>query len=134
MFSQTWKKYLPVITILIKRSATAEQTMSLNNTDFERAAGGRKIKFSFTQLQLNKGRINNEVKHSPFAKELAMLLQEEDSTKPLIAGLHLEFSLNNHFQLTIKNTAAVIEQPVKNEPENIKDTTAAEVIAQETAE
>ena len=109
MFSQTWKKYLPVIIILIKRAASAEQVMSMNNTDFERAAGGRKIKFSFSHLQLNKGRVNTEVKHTPFARELATVLQEDDITKMLIADQYLEFSLNNNFQLTIRNTAPVQE-------------------------
>jgi hypothetical protein len=134
MFSQTWKKYLPVITILIKRSAVADQTMSLNHTDFERAAGGRKIKFSFTQLQLNKGRINTEVKHSPFAKELALILQEDDNAKMLIAGQQLEFSLNNHFQLTIKNTSPIAEITTQIAEEETADTLTDGEIAEKTAE
>jgi hypothetical protein len=134
MFSQTWKKYLPVITILIKRSAVADQTMSLNHTDFERAAGGRKIKFSFTQLQLNKGKINTEVKHSPFAKELAMILQEDDTTKMLMTAQHLEFSLNNHFQLTIKNNSPVAEMTTQIAEEETEVTLAGGAIAEETAE
>jgi hypothetical protein len=115
MFTQTWKKYLPVIAILLKRSAIAEQTLGLNHTDFERAAGGRKIKFNFSQLQLNKGRINTEVKHSPVAKELAVTLQEDDHIHDLLAGQFLEFSLNNDFLLTIKNLTPVpetISEPV----------------------
>lgn len=127
MFSQTWKKYLPVITILIKRSATAEQTLSLNNTDFERAAGGRKIKFNFTHLQLNKGRINTEVKHSPVAKELSVILQEDDTIKSLIADQYLEFSLNSSLQLLIKNNTPLPE--IISEPTNEN---SAEIIAEET--
>ena len=132
MFSQTWKKYLPVITILIKRAASAEQVMMLNNTDFERAAGGRKIKFSFSHLQLNKGRVNTEVKHTPFARELATVLQEDDTTKVLIAGQFLEFSLNNNFQLTIRNTAQVEEATTPEEAAAVNDST--NMIAEETAE
>ncbi len=109
MFSQIWKKYLPVIALLIKRSATAVQTVTLNHTDFERAAGGRKIKYSFTHLQLNKGRINTEVKHSPFAKEFSVVMQEDENIQRLLAAVSLEFSLNNQFLLTIRNTAPVTE-------------------------
>jgi hypothetical protein len=115
MFSQTWKKYLPVIIILIKRSATSEQKVSLNTTDFERAAGGRKIKFSFSGLQLNKGRVNNDVKNSPFAKEFAAVLQEDDVTKRLIADQYLEFSLNNQLEITIKNIGSVSVEPLEND-------------------
>ncbi len=104
MFTQTWKKYLPVITILLKRSATtSEETLGMNYTDFERATGGRKIKFSFSQLQLNKGRMNSEIKQNPLAKEFADLLREDETTRKLIAGQYLEFSLNNDLKLTIKN-------------------------------
>ena len=110
MFSQIWKKYLPLIAILIKRSATAVQTVTLNQTDFERAAGGRKIKYSFTHLQLNKGRINTEVKHSPFAKEFSVVMQEDENIQRLLAAASLEFSLNNQFLLTVRNTAPMAEE------------------------
>ncbi len=110
MFSQTWKKYLPVITLFLKRVNTnPEQTLSLNNTDFERAAGGRKVKNSFSHLLLNKGRINNEAKQSTVAKELAYMLKEEETTKYIIENLFLEFSMNNDYKLTIKNTAPITE-------------------------
>ncbi len=119
MFSQIWKKYLPLIAILIKRSATAVQTVTLNQTDFERAAGGRKIKYSFTHLQLNKGRINTEVKHSPFAKEFSVVMQEDENIQRLLAAASLEFSLNNQFLLTVRNTAPVAEEV--NETEQGED-------------
>ena len=95
--------------ILLKKSMTGTQILSMNNTDFERAAGGRKIKYSFTQLQLNKGRINTEVKHTPMARELAVMLQEDDIVKKLIADQHIEFSMTNDFKLTIKNNTPAPE-------------------------
>jgi hypothetical protein len=124
MFTQTWKRYLPVIAILIKRSGGAEQVLSMNNTDFERAAGGRKIKFSFSHLQLNKGRINSAVKQAPLAKELAEVLQEDEIMKRLIAGLNLEFSMNNSFQLTIKNNTPLPEPVSENETDEMSDANA----------
>ena len=126
MFSQTWKKYLPVIAILIKRSSNGDQTMKLNNTDFERAAAGRKIKFSFTQLQLNKGKINTQIKQAAVGKELAQVLQEDDIVKKLLATQLLEFSLSNDFTFTIKNTTAI---------EALKEAEAeAELLEKEIAE
>jgi hypothetical protein len=107
MFSQVWKKYLPVIIILLKRSANGDQVLDMNHTDFTRAAGGRKVKFSFSVLQINKGRINTLVKHSPFAKEFAVVLQEDEITRKLIKEMNLEFSMNNSSQLTIRNLATV---------------------------
>ncbi len=122
MFSQTWKKYLPVITILLKRSANETQYLSMNNTDFDRAAGGRKIKFSFTQLQVNNGKINTQVKLSPLARELGDILLENEVTRKIIANQQLEFSLNNDCQLCIVNHST---------EENAEGVNAEEVNAEE---
>lgn len=109
MFTQTWKKYLPVILLLMKRSTQGEQILSLNHTDFQRAAGGKKIKFTFYDLHLTNGRINYQVKHPAVAKDLTLLLQENDRARMLIRDQTFEFSLNSIFQLSIKNTTPVEE-------------------------
>jgi hypothetical protein len=124
MFTQTWKKYLPVIAILLKRSAGGDQTLSMNNTDFERAAGGRKIKFSFTHLQINNGRINTQTKHAAVAKELGAVLQEDDTIKKILVGQHFEFALTNDLTLSIKNNTPAPEETVNAEQE-VLDVTAA---------
>ena len=109
MFNQTWKKYLPVITILLKRSVIAEQSLKLDPADFERAAGGRKMKFSFTDLQLNNGRSHTTSKHTPMAKELALILQGDAAISQLLLKQDFEFSMTNDFRLLIKNNTAVNE-------------------------
>lgn len=109
MFIQTWKKYLPVIMLLMKRSVNSEQVLDMNHTDFERAAGGKKVKFTFYDLQLTNGRINYQVKHSALAKDLSQLLQENDQARLLIRNQTFEFSMNSGFQLTIKNKTPVSE-------------------------
>ena len=111
MFSQVWKKYLPVIMILLKRSVNGDQSLSMNPSDFQRAAGGRKIKYSFTNLQLINGRINNMVKHQPLAREFAEVMQEDETVRKFLQKKHFEFSMNNGFQLSIKNNTAP-EEPV----------------------
>ncbi len=115
MFTQTWRKYLPVIAILIKKTGTANQTLSMNHTDFERAAGGRKLKYSFTQLHLNKGKLSTEIKISPIAAELAVLLKEDLIMQKIVANYDLIFSLNNDFVLTIKNQNMVVEPEITDE-------------------
>jgi hypothetical protein len=106
MFTQTWKKYLPVIVILLKRAANGDQTLSMNHTDFERAAGGKKVKYHFSDLQINKGKVSSLVKHNAAAKDLATLLTEEDASAPLIRAGHYEFSMSSGFILQIRNHAA----------------------------
>src|SRR5690349_14997445 len=115
MFTQTWKKYLPVIIILMKRSVSGEQTLNMNNTDFERAAGGRKIKYSFNNMHLNDARIDNTFKHTPLAKEFAQLLQENELTRPLLKKQDFEFSMNSEFQLIIRNHTTTAEDTTADE-------------------
>ena len=103
MFTQTWNKYLPIIKILMKRSSTGTQTLDMNRTDFERAAGGRKVKFTFS-VTLHKGRIQNITSPPPLAKELSTILQEDEMTRKLIRQQDYDFSLNSGFQLTKKTT------------------------------
>ncbi len=114
MFSQTWKKYLPVINILLKRSVNGEQILNMNHSDFERAAGGRKVNFSFGGLQLNNGKIDNTVKHTPFAKEFAVALQEDEQARKLILNQQFYFSMNKVTQLTIKNITSFAEVDADN--------------------
>jgi hypothetical protein len=107
MFNQTWKKYLPVISILIKRSANGEQSLTMNHTDFERASGGRKMKWSFPVLQLNNGRIlNNGTKYPAIVTEMISELQMDEQISKLLHKKEFEFSMSNDFKLLIKNISA----------------------------
>lgn len=113
MFSQAWNKYLPIIKILMKRSVSgSSQTLDMNKTDFERAAGGRKAKFTFN-VTLHKGRIQNAASPPPVVKELATILQEDQMTRLLVRQYDYDFSMNAAFQLTIKNVADTTAEPAE---------------------
>jgi hypothetical protein len=111
MFSQTWKKYLPLITLFLKRSAGGPQKVQLNQLDFERALGGRKLKLSIPQMEINKGRINNLIKNSVLAKDLADTLIDNDVTKTYLRTRNIAFALTGAFELQITDQTpeAVIE-------------------------
>jgi hypothetical protein len=109
MFVQTWRKYLPVIILLMKRSGKGEQVLDMNHTDFERAAGGKKIKMTFSDLQLDNGRLNFHAKHAALAKDLSLLLQENEQSRMLIRDKLFQFSMNSSFQLIIRNNTPIKE-------------------------
>ena len=106
MFTQVWNKYLPIIRILMKRSSSSPQTLDMNQTDFQRAAGGRKVKFTFT-VSLHKGRIQNVTNPPPLAKDLATILQEDDVTRQMVRQHDFDFSMNSGFKLQIKNNTQI---------------------------
>ncbi len=101
MFAQTWKKYLPVLKILLKRSVAEEQTLTMNASDFQRAAGGRKAKFSFS-IAINKGRLQVKDTTPAIAKEFVAILQQDPVINKFISQCDMEFSLSTSFQLSIK--------------------------------
>ena len=101
MYTYTWKKYLPVIKLWLKRSATAEQTVSLNRTDFETTTKLRKPACSFS-VEIVRTRFNTINKSIP-AKDLLGILQEDETTLQLLRRHHYAISLNSDFLLSIKD-------------------------------
>jgi hypothetical protein len=101
MYSYTWKKYLPVIRILLKRAADTEQTVTLNRTDFERTTKLRKPACSFA-VEIVKGRLS-AINQSVPAKDLLGILHEDEVAKSLLRQHHYTISLNSDFLLSIKN-------------------------------
>lgn len=107
MFLQTWKKYLPVIVFLMKRSTRGEQTLDMNLTDFERAAGGRKVKLNFSTITLDNGRTDNHAKHPVLVTDLIQVLQESKPAELLMQYQQFNFSMNVNCQLMITNTTPI---------------------------
>jgi hypothetical protein len=104
MYTHVWNKYLPIIKILLKRSATGDQTLDMNRIDFERAASGRKGGYKFN-IEFSHGRVDNMIKSSPIACDLAAVLLRDDSIKDLFRKNDYQVSLNTKFQLAIKHTS-----------------------------
>jgi hypothetical protein len=112
MYTYTWKKYLPVIRLLLKRSADAEQVLNLNRTDFERTTKLRKPSCSFS-MDLVKGKLRLLNPPVP-AKDLLEILLQDKAAETLLRKEHYTISLNSDFQLTIKNLTPPAEAGTKD--------------------
>ena len=124
MFSLIWKKYLPVIIILLKKVKDAEQMLPMNVSDFERASGGKKVKFSFPKLEINNGKLNTQIKTTEIAKDLAQVLISHSKAFESLTELKLNFSLTNDCVLTIKNLEEVVEEATAEQetlPETVEE-------------
>lgn len=133
MFSLIWKKYLPVIIILLKKVKQEEQSLPMNVSDFERASGGKKVKFSFNSLEINNGKLNTQIKCPEIAKDLAQVLLQTPKSIELLADLKLNFSLTNDCVLTFK-TLEVEEEVEEEVNETEEETTAEEVAEKQTVD
>ncbi len=73
MYVHVWNKYLPIIKILMKKSAGGDQTLNLNRIDFERAGTGRKAGYKFT-INFVQGKVSNIISGIPLAADLALCI------------------------------------------------------------
>lgn len=103
MYTSTWKKYLPVIKLLLKRSASGEQMLKLNRTDFEKSNRTRKPACSFS-IELTKGKLNTLTQSVP-AKDLLEIIGQDDVAKTLLRQQNYAISLDSDLVLKIRNTS-----------------------------
>jgi hypothetical protein len=103
MYTHIWLKYLPIVRILMKKSAASEQILNLNRPDFEKAGVARKAGYKFN-IEYTNGKVSNVISTSQLALDLAAVMLEDAGIKPLLAANNYQISLNTKFQLTIKNT------------------------------
>lgn len=102
MYNHIWKKYLPIIRILMKKSISEEQVLALNKIDFERAGTGRKAGYKF-KIDFVEGKVGNVISGSALAMHLAETILEDESAKQIIVENNFEVALNTKFQLIITN-------------------------------
>ncbi|HEY5369020.1 MAG TPA: hypothetical protein VIJ75_08515 [Hanamia sp.] len=102
MYSHIWKKYLPIIRILLKKSIIEDQALDLNRIDFERAGTGRKAGYKF-KIEFTDGKVGNVISGSVLAMHLAQVLLEDDNARQILSENNFELSLNTKFQLAIKH-------------------------------
>jgi hypothetical protein len=102
MYNHIWKKYLPIIKILMKKSNAEDQVLALNRVDFERAGTGRKAGYKFV-INFTDGKVGNVISGSPLAMHLAQVILEDEGAKQILNENNYDVSLNTKFQLTIKH-------------------------------
>jgi len=102
MYNHIWKKYLPIIRILMKKSISEEQVLALNKIDFERAGTGRKAGYKF-KIELTGGKVGNVISGSTLAMHLAEIILEDQGAREILEDNNFEVALNTKFQLIITN-------------------------------
>jgi hypothetical protein len=109
MYTYTWKKYLPVIRLLLKRSADTSQVITLNRTDFEKTTKLRKPVVSFS-IEIAKAKLR-ATNPPPAARDLHAILLEDVPARTLLEQNNYLVSFSSDFELTIQRQ----EVPVPTE-------------------
>ncbi len=109
-YLQTWKKYLPVIRLHLKRSLNEDQSFKLNITDFESAGDRGKSGYTFN-LQMENGKPINNISGSAVARDLYEALKADEATKAILQGKSVKISVGKSFILNIKTTHIATYKP-----------------------
>ncbi|GAA4340149.1 hypothetical protein GCM10023149_51330 [Mucilaginibacter gynuensis] len=99
----TWKRYLPVIRLHLKKSLVEDQSFKLNITDFESAGDRGKSGYTFS-LAMDNGKVTNNISGSAVARDLFEALKSDDAIKALLENRSVKISVGKTFLLTIKTT------------------------------
>jgi hypothetical protein len=97
----TWKRYLPVIRLHIKKSLVEDQQFKLNIQDFESAGDRGKSGYTFN-IQMENGRVVNNIAGSAVARDLFEALKSDDAIKAMLQDKSVKISVGKSFMLTIK--------------------------------
>ncbi|MBW4890017.1 hypothetical protein KXQ82_09830 [Mucilaginibacter sp. HMF5004] len=99
----TWKKYIPVIRLHLKRSLTEDQSFKLNITDFESAGDRGKSGYSFN-IAIENGKVTNNIGGSAVARDLYEALKADEAIKAILQDKAVKISVGKTFVLSIKTT------------------------------
>ncbi|HEY8929766.1 MAG TPA: hypothetical protein VIM55_11275 [Mucilaginibacter sp.] len=99
----TWKKYIPVIRLHLKKSLNEDQQFKLNAIDFEQAGNRGKSGYTFS-LQLENGKVINNISGSAVARDLFEALKEDDAIRSMLVDRSIKISVGSTAMFSIKNT------------------------------
>jgi hypothetical protein len=99
----TWKRYLPVIRLHLKKSLVEEQSFKLNIQDFESAGDKGKSGYTFS-LMLENGKVTNNINASAAARDLYEVLKGDELSKAMLQNKSVKISVGKTFVLSIKTS------------------------------
>ena len=103
IYQAVWKKYLPVIAMKLKQVIRNNESSHVGMYQFEFHSTGKKKKTGYQfDLELNKGRVMNDISGSLVAKQLTETMKADPVVRPLLNLGHFMFSLNSDYILTIQ--------------------------------
>jgi hypothetical protein len=99
----TWKKYIPVIRLHLKRSLNEDQSFKLNITDFESAGDRGKSGYSFN-IAMENGKPTNNISGSAVARDLYEALKNDETIKAFLQDKTVKISVGKTFMFNIKTS------------------------------
>jgi len=102
-FAAVWNKYMPAIRILLKKAAVTEQVLTMNRSDFERAAGIKKSGYRFV-ISFTKDKPTNLFSGNDIVQSFIRALLDDEATQARLSENDYTFSFSSKYHLQIKTT------------------------------
>ena len=100
LYFPLWKRYLPVFAIQFKKALTEEQEINFTKSDFHSLGNRNKADYGFS-LELQNGKVKNNISSSAVARDLYEVLLNDPKIKELLQGKHYKLSLGKAYVLKI---------------------------------
>lgn len=105
LYYPLWKRYEAVLAIQLKKALTTEQEINFTKSDFHSLGNRNKSDYSFS-LELENGKVKNNISGSAVARDLYDILINNPKIKELLQGNHFKFSLGKAYVLKIVSLKA----------------------------
>jgi hypothetical protein len=119
IYTYVWSKYRPAILRLMVAAADEPQHYKFSDHEFRNINPKEKGGYAFT-LQVFQGKAVNNIKTSPPARDLLLILQQSRTAAALTAVATYEFTLDKHFVLHVGRQEKILEasllQMAANQP------------------
>lgn len=100
IYLNLWKKYLPIIRILLKKSLNNNEELQLNRMEFE-TVGGRDLSGYCFNLEIKNGKVSNDISGTAVARDLYQVLNNDKMLIEFFKERRIKFSMGRSFILKI---------------------------------
>ena len=107
-YDSVWQKYIPVVRILLKKSAAEQQALLINRVDFERAGISRKSGYKF-EVGFTNGKPDTIFIENELVQSFIAAIQNDETIHQHLLLNSYTFTFSTNYQLQIKNTGLLKE-------------------------
>lgn len=100
MYTLLWKKYLPAIKVLLKKSNENDQKLLLYKHEFESTGARNKLGYVF-KLEILNGKPLNKSNSTAPAYDLYTLMMEHEMISAWLKNQHVKIQVSRSYELNI---------------------------------
>lgn len=100
VYTQLWKKYLPVIRLLLKKTADTDQKLQIYKHEFASTGAKNKLGYIFN-LEILNGKAINKSSAIAVSFDLLNVLNDNALTAEWLKGKSVKISVNKACELTM---------------------------------